>query len=123
MKASGDLGPSFIKKDDIPNGGLIATVDFAERRDVSRKATEHDYRWFLTFEEGWKLQLNKTNLRKAIELLGDETDDWPGQQLGLINDPTIEYEGEQIGGIRVVAAKDIKRRPRPKAADGDSIPF
>jgi hypothetical protein len=123
MKASDDLKPQFIRKDDIKDGGIIVTVSDAERRDMSRNVATHDYKWILTFSEGWRLQLNDTNLRRVIDLLGDEADDWPGQRLGLIHDPEITFHDEVIGGIRVVPATDIKRKKGQEPQDDEGIPF
>jgi hypothetical protein len=116
MKPSADLKPQFIKKDNVPRHGMIVTVASIERRDMSRNLVEEDFKWILTFKEGWRLQLNQTNLRTVIELLGDSEDgeDWPGKRLGLIVDPEIVFKdnttGEtKHGGIRVVSFTAVRR--------------
>jgi len=117
MDASRDLRPLFIRKDEIPPRGVIVTVSKAERKDNSRTTDEADFQWLLTFREGWLLWLNpKTgNLRKMIELCGNETDDWVGKRIGLRLKEFENREGGTSSFIEVCAAAEVALKRKPPA--------
>jgi hypothetical protein len=122
MNASNDLPPQFLKKSDLGKDGIVLTIKSSERKNVSRNYDESDYRYILTFKEGYRFQLNFSNLRTVIDLCGEETDGWPGQRLGFYYDSTIKFEGEKVGGIRVISAPEIKPTGKP-LQEPDEIPF
>lgn len=50
--------------------------------------------------------LNKGNFKRIIAITGEEdTDDWPGREIVIFNDPDVEFGGEVTGGIRIRAPK------------------
>jgi hypothetical protein len=130
MKASRDLKPLFIRKEEIPDGGVIVTIAQAERRDMSTVVDEQDFQWLLTFREGWRLRLNQPNLHKIIELCGDETELWPGKRLGLRLAEFKTKEGGTNDYIKIVPAPEIalkrkpplKRKPLEEPPGGESLP-
>jgi hypothetical protein len=128
MKASRDLKPLFIRKEEIPDGGIIVVIAYAERKDMSVTAGEQDFQWLLTFKEGWRLRLNPINLRHMIELCGDETDHWPGKRIGLILAEFQTKEGTTKQYIKVVPApgvtlkrKLVKETPEPDQVDNGDV--
>jgi hypothetical protein len=111
----------FITKEDC-RSPLRLTIAAVEKKNLSRKITETDYRIIVSFEEGWRLTLNKSNLEAIPRLFGNETDDWTGNQISVHHDPTIEFEGEIVGGIRVGPASAVRSQAKKKR-EADEIPF
>lgn len=80
--------------------------------------------YFNELEKG--LVLNKTNAHTFIELHGEETDDWIGQQVTLFV-TTTNFEGKQVEAIRVKGKPRVPRRrpaapaaiPPPEPVDDD----
>ena len=63
----------------------------------------------LHFKGKWRpLVLNKTNANSLAEILGDDSDDWPGGNVVLYPVPTPTGDG-----VRIQACKaEIERRPK-----------
>ena len=59
----------------------------------------------------FRLSLNDSNLETIAKLLGDETDNWLGQEIGLKHDPSIKFKDEVRGGIRVIPAREVQEKP------------
>ena len=57
----------------------------------------------LSFEnDGRRLIVNVTNFKLIATALNEkDTDNWPGREITLFNDPTVEYDGRK-GGIRAL---------------------
>lgn len=89
---------------------------------------EKEERWALTFRgSDRKLTLNKTNLGALIEFFGAETDDWTGQQVGLVGSYT-EFQGKTVKAVRI-RPSDGTGTPLAEAEvadlafDPDKVPF
>lgn len=107
---------NFLKKEDLPNPAkvIIKSIDLMEFEQDGKPQRK----LVLEFEgKEKKLACNKTNARTIAALHGDETDNWPGKEIILYNDPTVSMGDQIVGGIRVQYI--------PPASDNfdDDIPF
>jgi hypothetical protein len=119
------IGGTFLKPEDIGTTPIVLTiVDVAEG-----KWQKPD----LTFNNGSKLSLNKTNARTIARAWGYESDDWIDTQVELSVGLTT-YNGEQQESILLNpitpatpanAPKPAKPPKPPQKSDplDDNIPF
>ena len=119
------IGGEFLKPEDIGATPIVLTiVDVAEG-----KWEKPD----LTFDNGSKLSLNKTNALTIARAWGDESDDWIDKQVELSAGLTT-YNGEQQKSILLKpirpatpanALKPVKLPKPPQKSDplDDDIPF
>jgi hypothetical protein len=103
MKMNKYAGTAFIKVDGF-GGPKCKTIENVEEGNYGMPV--------ITFSDGKRLSLNKTNTNTLIELFGDDSDDWVGQRIELYVGP-LRYQGTETDGIKV-------RRPgsdeKPEAA-------
>jgi hypothetical protein len=57
-------------------------------------------------------------------MLGDDTDDWRGQEVEVYHDPTISYAGQLVGGLRVRPPRppQPRRQPHPRQTPRNELP-
>ena len=108
---------NFLKKEDLPKPVKvkIKSIDLMEFDQDGKKQRKLVLEFF---DKEKKLACNKTNARVIGAMLGDETDEWPGQEITLYNDPTVSMGDQIVGGIRV--------QYMPPVTEGDlddDIPF
>lgn len=97
----------YLKQSDV-DGEMAVTVKGVKKVNVARDDEDPEYRWTVLFTEFPKpMVLNVTNLKRLAKALGDDTDEWTGNQVLLYVDPDIEFGGNVVGGLR------IKRLPTP----------
>jgi hypothetical protein len=97
----------YLKQSDV-DSEIAVTVKGVKKVNVARDDEDPEYRWTVQFHEFPKpMVLNVTNLKRLAKALGDDTDDWLGNQVLLYVDPDIEFGGNVVGGLR------IKRMPAP----------
>ena len=84
-------------KEDLKTGSVVVTITGAE--EINLPQTGNTYCLFFKSEKQSyekPLPLNKTNLRRMIDLFGDNTDDWLTQQVvvmkALANNPKQQKE-------------------------------
>jgi hypothetical protein len=119
------IGGTFLKPEDIGATPIVLTiVDVAEG-----KWEKPD----LTFNNGWKLSLNKTNARTIARAWGYESDDWIDKPVELSVGLTT-YQGEQQESVLLKpitpatpanALKPVKLPKPTRQSDelDDNIPF
>jgi len=138
MKYSDAFPSKYMKADDLQGTDRIVTihsVDFEDFTDPKTRRTET--KPVLRFREkaAKDLVLNRTNFKTLSILLGDETDNWEGQQIVLYS-TRVESFGEMVDAIRIrerkpAAAAAVKPapqpQPQPQQADAgvgmDAVPF
>jgi len=104
LKSADDLFPSvYLKVGDVVNAGgrltlTVARIELEQFVDPETKETEE--KPVLTFTEGKRLILNKTNARRLGTLLGSDLDGWAGKQVTLIVED-VESFGKTVPAIRV----------------------
>jgi len=104
MKISEMYAVGFLSSSDLPEPRVL-TISGVKIETLPGKSPSP----VVDFEdETRRLILNKTNAQTCGCLLGDETDDWCGQQVELFVTPTT-FDGVETLGIRI-------RRPRAVAA-------
>lgn len=117
----------YMKGEDLEEGErTIVTIKTAEEVTFPSGDTVP----VLTFlETEQKLSLNKTRIRKCVELLGDDPDEWVGQKISLYPVPTT-FNGKNMLSV-AVASPPRKRsgvpNQKPEVSfdddDSDGSPF
>ncbi len=123
-KGSGD----YLKAADIKGKGQVP-VTIA---DVTTHEFDEGQKLIISFKDKAKtMVLNKTNASIIAEILGDDTDQWPGGQISIYS-ARVEYQGNIVDGLRVVlpqgnitGEQPPPPTPEPTATADDSgeIPF
>jgi hypothetical protein len=116
MKLDQMLTSKYLKQSDV-DGEVLVTVEAMKKANVAREDEAAEYMFTLKFKEFDKpMVLNSTNTKRLFKFLGDDSDNWPGQQVVLYVDTDVEYGGNIVGGLRVRAARS-KIKPR----NGDNL--
>lgn len=99
----------FLKGEDLEEGErMVVTIKSAEEVTFPSGDTVPVLE-FLEIDQ--KLTLNKTRIKKCVELLGEDTDAWEGQRIALYQ-VDVSYQGKTMPGIAVgrAPAKDKRRQ-------------
>lgn len=103
----------YIKGDDLEEGErLVLTIQSAEEVTFPSGDTVPVVKFLETHQ---KLTLNKTRIKRLVELLGDDTDEWSGQQIALYPVP-VQYNGQSMMGVAVGPPKK-KAKAKPVTQD------
>ena len=132
MKLNDMMPSKYLKTSDV-DGDTVVTVKELKKVNVARDDAEAEYKWTITFQEFPKaMVLNKTNLIRMGKALGDDSDDWIGNQVVLYVDDNVQYGADVVSGLRIRAVKhpankakasiDEVNRKLAAAADSDN-PF
>lgn len=109
----------FLKGDDLEEGErTIVTIKTAEEVNFPSGDTVPVLS-FLEVEQ--KLTLNKTRIKKLVELLGDDTDDWVGKKIALYP-VDVQFNGKTVPGIAIASPPKKKKegvKPEVKFEDDD----
>ena len=118
MKVSQLIASKYLKKDDIEHP-VIVTIDRLEEHDVSGKDDPEEKKWVIFFREyDQGMVLNTTNIHLLVAATNaGDTDDWPGKEVILYNDPTVSYAGKVTGGLRIRPKEQAPVRPAAKRAE------
>ena len=101
----------YIKGDELDEGErLVLTIKSAEEVTFPSGDTVPVIDFL---ETNQKLTLNKTRVKKLVGMLGEDTDDWSGQQIALYPVP-VQYNGKSSMGVAVAPPKKkSKVKPAP----------
>jgi hypothetical protein len=98
----------FLKGEDLDEGErTVVTIKTAEEVNFPSGDTVPVLS-FLELDQ--KLTLNKTRIKKLVEILGDDTDEWVGKKISLYP-IDVQYQGKTMPGVAVAAAP---KKPNPK---------
>ena len=100
----------FIKGEDLPEGErVVVTIKAAEEVTFPSGDTVPVLE-FLELDQ--KLTLNKTRIKKCVDLLGEDTDEWVGQRIALYQ-VDVTYQGKTMPGVAVgkAPARAVKGKP------------
>lgn len=131
MRASEMIESKYLKQSDI-DGEVIVTIQKIGQGNVAMDDQPEELKWMIKFKEFKKaMVLNSTNIQLLEKACGEETDEWPGQEVILYVDPNVSFAGKLTGGLRLKSAKPTGPPKRftntaAKAALGDmedDIPF
>lgn len=104
----------YIKGEDLDEGErLVVTIQSAEEVTFPSGDTVPVVK-FLETEQ--KLTLNKTRIRKMVEMLGDDPEEWVGQQIALYPVP-VQYNGKSSMGVAIAPPKKKSKAAKPIAQD------
>ncbi len=97
----------FIKGEELEDGErLVLTIKDAEEVTFPSGDTVPVLHFLETDQ---KLSLNKTRIKKLVELLGDDTDEWVDQKISIYPIP-VQFNGKSVVSIAVGKAPSKKRR-------------
>lgn len=129
MRASEMIESKYLKQSDV-DGEVIVTIKKIGQGNVAQEDQPEELKWMIMFKEFNKpMVLNSTNIQLLERICGEETDDWPGQEVIVYVDPNVSFGGKVTGGLRLKSAKPAaapKRfsNPSAKAAlDENDPPF
>lgn len=117
----------FLKGEDLEEGERqIVTIKTAEEVNFPSGDTVPVLA-FMELEQ--KLTLNKTRIKKLVEILGDDTDEWIGKKIALYP-VDVQYNGKTMTGV-AVGAPPKKHKGKPEVEftkkdadeDEDDNPF
>lgn len=120
MRISSVFPSNYLSATDLDGRPMILTMANVAMQDVGMGA-EKKVLPVLYFEGKAKgLILNKTNSRKIVEMFGDDTDNWVGEQITLF-EATVEFQGSAVQAIRVRQAprkssNSDKQSPAPQTS-------
>lgn len=104
----------FLKGEDLEEGErTVVTIKTAEEVNFPSGDTVPVLS-FLELEQ--KLTLNKTRIKKLVELLGDDTDEWIGQKISLFQ-VDVQYQGKIMPGVAVAGPPKKKTSAEKAKAD------
>jgi len=126
MRASDMIESKYLKQSDI-DGDTIVTVQKIGKGNVAPEDQPPENKWMVRFKELPKaMVLNSTNIQALEKALGEETDDWIGQEVILYVDQNVSFQGKVTGGLRIKSAKAAappKRVVVSRGIDDDDIPL
>ncbi len=103
MKLSDAIDTKYLQKEDV-DGDVTVTVESVKKQNVAKEDEPPEYKLVVKVREFPKPFIaNKTNTKRLFKALGDDSDDWAGQQIVLFVDPDVEFGGKVVGGLRLRA--------------------
>lgn len=135
MKYSDAFPSKYMRAEDLAGVDRVVTinsVDFEDFTDPKTRRTET--KPVIRFREkaAKDLVVNRTNFKTISAVLGEDTDDWIGQQL-ILYVTRVESFGEMVDAIRVRERKPqtaatlfAKLAPQPvvqESIGADAVPF
>jgi hypothetical protein len=126
-----DVFPSkYLKASDLNGRPMVLTVENAPLEVLKNPEGKEQHKVVLYFRGAKKaLPLNVSNWDAVAEILGGDTDDWPGGKVELYPTKT-QMAGKTVDCIRIRAPRSaVANTPpkpdEPKPDDGmnDAIPF
>jgi hypothetical protein len=92
----------YLTQKDFDTVGTIVTIKEVTIESVGQDTAAED-KWVMWFEELDKgLVVNITNAETVAAITGSEdSENWPGYQVVIYQDPNIRYGGKRVGGVRL----------------------
>ena len=119
MKIGDMIESKYLKQSDVDEETTV-TVQGLKKVNVARDDEDPEYRWTVKFNEFPKpMVLNVTNLKRLAKALGDDSDNWIGNQVILYVDPDIEFGGNVVGGLRIKGISRARTAAKPRRALSD----
>jgi hypothetical protein len=98
------------KSDQLNADDLAGVPRVIEITDVSKGNAESPIMISYKGDNGRPFKPCKTVRRILAAAYGNMTGEWLGKQLKLYCDNSVVYAGQEVGGIRIAAMSDIKKR-------------
>lgn len=105
----------YIKGEDLEEGErMMVTILSAEEVTFPSGDTVPVVKFLETDK---KLTLNKTRVKKLVEMFGEDTEEWEGQLIALYPVP-VQYNGKSSMGVAIAPPKKKKKSdPAPAKTD------
>lgn len=109
----------WLKGEDLDEGErTLVTIKTAEEHTF-QDGKKQPVLEFVELEQ--KLSLNKTRVKKLVELLGEDTEEWVGEKIALYPTPT-QFNGRDFVSVAIAKApkgKQAKSKPEVKFEDDE----
>lgn len=105
---------NYLKKEDVGQGALVTISSMVEENMAKQGETE-ELKWMIYFHEFKKPLVSNVTHREQIAAYTGfrNSDDWPGKQVVLWNDPSVVFQGK-VGAIRIKPANSgSQTQPTP----------
>ncbi len=113
------MNSDWLRAEDIEDDAPVDVTITGVKPGKYKKEDENEHLDVTFAEYRPPLGLNNKNLRKLVELLGRDTDDWTGKRVTLIV-INVEVAGELKKAIRI--SDDLPRKPRRREGPRDDTP-
>ena len=123
-----------MKTSEFMSGENMRGTDFAEGEqrgyeicnitaEKMGRGRDAETKLVMSFKDEDKgLVLNKTNMSRLVESLGNETDNWIGHSV-TIKAVMVEFQGERMLGLRIVDVDDSQAKAKPAKGKPVKAPF
>lgn len=108
----------YIKASDLQGRPVTVTMSHVEMEQVGRTGDKQPVLYFTGKQKG--LVLNKTNNNKICAEYGDDSDDWTGQPITLV-ERMVDYQGEEVPAIRIQIPPKSRARSDHQAPPRDHM--
>ena len=110
MKLNEMFPSNFLKAQDVTDAGgeMVCKIASVEMKQFDNDDGGKENKPALTFADEKQLILNKTNANTIAALLGDDTADWIGKEITLIQQE-VTFKDKLVPAIRVknLSKKDV----------------
>ena len=121
MRISDQFPSDYLRAVDLDGREITVTMAKVEMETIGE-----DTKPVLYFEGKEKgMVLNKTNAGSIVNLYGDDTDEWKGEDITLFS-AMVSFQGKTVPAIRVKPPSrkaSAKKRGEPAPPVKDEIPF
>lgn len=122
-----DTESKYLKQSDVDDE-MVVTITKVGKVNMAREGDDPEYKWAIRFEEfGKPMILNATNIKRIVKAMGtNESEEWAGKKVVLYVDHDIEFAGNVVGGLRIKAVQQPKKRVSefpPDAGNMEDVPF
>lgn len=116
----------WLKGDDLEEGERTTVTIKSAEEQTFQDGKKQPVLEFLELDQ--KLSLNKTRVKKCVELLGKDTEEWIGKRISLYPTPTT-FNGKDFMSVAIAAPPKKKAAPaKPEVQfedddEDDASPF
>ena len=121
MKISAAFDSKYLRAVDLGEREIQLTMSTINMEPVDSSGEKKPVLYFTKGKKG--LVLNKTNATRIAKAYGDDTEQWPDNDIILFS-AEVDFKGEMVEAIRVKIPKPVKAAAEKKSGElDDEIPF
>jgi|TARA_R110000787_G_scaffold280681_2_gene391531 hypothetical protein len=113
----------FMKQENLTEAGEDYRILRCWEDDVTLSEGGTERKFLLELEGLKPLILNSVNIRVLVDILGNETDDWPGSKICAFADKSVSYGGKTTGGVRLRQAASYRVATKGSKTTKEDAPF